>query len=262
MWQVVNVYKGDKIDLSASVNGLRSYIAVKKGIEINEILDSKSTHSIFELGGKKLKIGDIISATSIYKNDPLDRISLLNKIPNFFEDQDPLYVTRGPEYNLLNEKSKKVIENQKFKLSNRMSRTGAQVEGNKLQVKNGKSDIISDGVSAGTIQLPKDGNMYVLLEDSQRIGGYARILNFDTLSLYRFSQLKPGDEFKLKIISIEDAHERLKKNDDILFKNNIYVEKKIIENIFYVEGEKINVKIFGENKEHIYLNNKPLKIDF
>ena len=52
MWQVVNVYKGDKIDLSASVDGLRSYIAVKKGIEINEILDSKSTHSIFELGGK------------------------------------------------------------------------------------------------------------------------------------------------------------------------------------------------------------------
>ncbi|MEC8048472.1 MAG: hypothetical protein VX114_01855 [Chloroflexota bacterium] len=262
MWQVVNVCKGDKIDLSASVNGLRSYIAVKKGIEINEILDSKSTHSIFKLGGKKLKIGDIISATSINKKYPLDKISLLNKIPNFFEDQDPLYVTRGPEYNLLNEKSKKVIENQKFKLSNRMSRTGAQVEGNKLQVKNGKSDIISDGVSAGTIQLPKDGNMYVLLEDSQRIGGYARILNFDTLSLYRFSQLKPGDEFKLKIISIEDAHERLKKNDDILFKNNIYVEKKIIENIFYVEGEKINVKIFGENKEHIYLNNKPLKIDF
>ena len=262
MWQVVNVYKGDKIDLSASVNGLRSYIAVKKGIEINEILDSKSTHSIFELGGKKLKKGDIISATSIYKKDPLDRISLLNKIPNFFEDQDPLYVTRGPEYNLLNEKSKKVIENQKFKLSNRMSRTGAQVEGNKLQVKNGKSDIISDGVSAGTIQLPKDGNMYVLLEDSQRIGGYARILNFDILSLYRFSQLKPGDEFKLKIISIEDAHERLKKNDDTLFNNNIYVEKKIIENNFYVEGEKINVKIFGENNEHIYLNNKPLKIDF
>ena len=30
-------------------------------------------------------------------------------------------------------KSKKVIENQKFKLSNRMSRTGAQVEGNKLK---------------------------------------------------------------------------------------------------------------------------------
>ena len=30
MWQVVNVYKGDKIDLSASVNGLRSYIAVKR----------------------------------------------------------------------------------------------------------------------------------------------------------------------------------------------------------------------------------------
>ena len=33
--------------------------------------------------------------------------------------------------------------------------------------------------------------------------GYARILNFDILSLYRFSQLKPGDEFKLKLFLLK-----------------------------------------------------------
>ena len=60
--------------------------------------------------------------------------------------------------------------------------------------------------------------MYVLLEDSQRIGGYARILNFDTLSLWKIAQLKPGDEFKLKIISIEEAHKRLNNNNNIFFK--------------------------------------------
>lgn len=93
-------------------------------------------------------------------------------------------------------------------------------------------------------------------------GIIVEIMNDDG-TMARLPELfKIAKKFKLKIISIEDAHERLKKNDDILFKNNINVEKKIIENIFYVEGEKINVKIFGENKEHIYLNNKPLKIDF
>ena len=262
MWQIVNILKGDKIDLGSSKNGLRSYISVKKGIEIDETLDSKSTHSIFSLGGKKLNMGDIISSSSIHKKNNLKKINYLRNIPDFNETENLLHVTKGPEFSLLSDKSIKIIENNKFRLSNRMSRTGAQIEGEKLETRNGKSDIISDGVSAGTIQLPKDGNMYVLLEDSQRIGGYARILNFDTLSLWKIAQLKPGDEFKLKIISIEEAHKRLNNNNNIFFKNNVYTEEKIKENIFYIEGEEINVKIFGENNELIYVNNKPLKIDF
>mgnify|MGYP000117600436 FL=1 len=48
----------------------------------------------------------------------------------------------------------------------------------------------------------------------------------------------------------------------VFFKNNVYTEEKLKENIFYIEGEEINVKIFGENNEFIYVNNKPLKIDF
>jgi allophanate hydrolase subunit 2 len=154
------------------------------------------------------------------------------------------------------------IEGKKFKLSNRMSRTGALIEGSKLEVKNGTSDIISDGVSAGTIQLPKDGNMYILLEDSQRIGGYARILNLESSSLWAFTQLMPGDEFKIVITTIEDAQKRLKELNSILFDNNIFSERLFAEKNINVEGELINVKIFGESKEYIYINNMPLKIDF
>ena len=73
MWQIVNIHKGDKIDLGSSKNGLRSYISVKKGIEIDETLDSKSTHTIFNLGGKKLNMGDIISSSSIHKKNNLKK---------------------------------------------------------------------------------------------------------------------------------------------------------------------------------------------
>ena len=145
MWQIVNIYKGDKIDLGSSKNGLRSYISVKKGIEIDETLDSKSTHSIFNLGGKKLNMGDIISSSSIHKKNNLKKINYLRNIPDFNETENLLHVTKGPEFSLLSDKSIKIIENNKFRLSNRMSRTGAQIEGEKLETRNGKSDIISDG---------------------------------------------------------------------------------------------------------------------
>ena len=64
------------------------------------------------------------------------------------------------------------------------------------------------------------------------------------------------------VVAYASSDKRLKENNDIFFKNNVITEEKVNENVFYIEGEEINVKIFGENKELIYINNKPLKIDF
>ena len=262
MWEIINISKGDKLILSSSFKNLRAYLSLKNGIELSNILNSKSTHSIFDLGGMRLSAGDIIYSSFINNEPTIKEINFLKKIPNHFEGEKVFFATKGPEFDLLSDKSKIDIEDKKFKLSNRMSRTGALIEGNKLEVKNGTSDIISDGVSKGTIQLPKDGNMYILLEDSQRIGGYARILNLESSSLWSFSQLKPGDEFKIVITTIEDAQKRLKELNSIFLNNNIYSEKLFAEENIYVDGDIMNVKIFGESKEYIYINNIPLKIDF
>ena len=262
MWEIINISKGDKLILSSSFKNLRAYLSIKNGIELSNILNSKSTHSIFDLGGMRLSAGDIIYSSFINNESTIKEINFLKKIPNHFEGEKVFFATKGPEFDLLSDKSKIDIEDKKFKLSNRMSRTGALIEGNKLEVKNGTSDIISDGVSKGTIQLPKDGNMYILLEDSQRIGGYARILNLESSSLWAFTQLKPGDEFKIVITTIEDAQKRLKELNSIFLNNNIYSEKLFAEENIYVDGNIMNVKIFGESKEYIYINNIPLKIDF
>ena len=262
MWEIINISKGDKLALEASAKNLRAYLSVKNGIELGSTLNSKSTHSIFDLGGMRLSAGDIIHSSFINDESNIKEINFLKKIPNHLEREKVFFATKGPEFDLLSDKSKMDIEDKKFKLSNRMSRTGALIEGSRLEVKNGTSDIISDGVSAGTIQLPKDGNMYVLLEDSQRIGGYSRILNLESTSLWAFTQLKPGDEFKIVITTIEDAQKRLKELNSIFLSNNIFSEKLFAEKDIYVEGDIMNVKIFGESKEYIYLNNMPLKIDF
>jgi biotin-dependent carboxylase-like uncharacterized protein len=262
MWEIINISKGDKLVLEASTKNLRTYLSVKNGIELDTTLNSKSTHSIFDLGGMRLSAGDIIHSSFINNEANIKEINFLKKIPNHFGEEKVFFATKGPEFDQLSDKSKMDIEGKKFKLSNRMSRTGALIEGSKLEVKNGTSDIISDGVSAGTIQLPKDGNMYILLEDSQRIGGYARILNLESSSLWAFTQLMPGDEFKIVITTIEDAQKRLKELNSILFDNNIFSERLFAEKNINVEGELINVKIFGESKEYIYINNMPLKIDF
>ena len=186
----------------------------------------------------------------------MKKINFLRNIPNFNETEKLFHVTKGPEFNLLSDKSIKIIENNKFKLSNRMSRTGAQIEGEKLELKNGKSDIISDGVSAGTIQLPKDGNMYVLLEDSQRIGGYARILNFDTLSLWKITQLKPGDEFKLKII--EKAYKKQELN--ILLELYLQIYDKITDESQKKYLKKIEKKLEKFNYKSYIMENLSNKL--
>ena len=69
---------------------------------------------------------------------------------------------------------------------------------------------------------------------------------------------------QIYMLKLENKHlkQRLKELNSILLDNNIFSEKLFVEKNINVEGELINVKIFGESKEYIYINNMPLKIDF
>ena len=51
MWTSIYVKAGDKLSSSGAVSGLRSYIAFSRGIDVPEIMGSKSTFTRGNLGG-------------------------------------------------------------------------------------------------------------------------------------------------------------------------------------------------------------------
>jgi antagonist of KipI len=67
-------------------------------------------------------------------------------------------------------------------------------------------ELLSEATSAGTIQVPPDGNPIVLMADHPTTGGYPKIANVVAADLDVLAQVKPGDEIRFSEISIEKAH--------------------------------------------------------
>jgi antagonist of KipI len=67
------------------------------------------------------------------------------------------------------------------------------------------SDMISDGIAFGAIQVPADGMPIILMADRQTTGGYAKIGTVISIDLPVIAQSKPGDRFRFVEVSVEEA---------------------------------------------------------
>jgi len=75
--------------------------------------------------------------------------------------------------------------------------------------------IISEGISFGAIQIPKDGNPIILLKERQTMGGYVKMGSVLGIDCFKLSQAKQGSKINFEVISLDEAIEKTK-----LFYNN------------------------------------------
>ena len=91
--------------------------------------------------------------------------------------------------------------------SYRADRMGIRFAGEKLAHK-GTSDIVSDGIAAGAIQVPGSGLPILLLADRQTTGGYPKIAVGCGTSLPLLAQCPPGGTVRFRGVSVAEAQER------------------------------------------------------
>ncbi len=97
-----------------------------------------------------------------------------------------------------------------YSVTDRSDRMGYRLDGEQIVHKPGGADIISAGLSAGTVQVPGDGKPIVLMADRQTTGGYARIANVITADLTLVAQMKPGDTMRFCEVTLDHAMELLR----------------------------------------------------
>ena len=85
------------------------------------------------------------------------------------------------------------------------------------------SNIRSEGITKGAIQVPADGQPIVLLTDYPTIGGYPKIANIISADYNLLIQKTPGEKVFFKLIELHEAEQSYKEQ-----LNNI---SKIIKNI-------------------------------
>ncbi len=216
MNQVIEVKPNDILSMDHCSKGCRSYISFSEEIVSENFLGSTSTYLPAKLGGIEglpLKEGSVINTKPCkLETTPLTEIDL--KLVTDFENEWNIRVIRGPEYDLIKKISKELIFSSIFTVSNDSNRMGNRLLGVKVDISN-SNQMASCPMVPGTIQCPENGLPIILGCDSQTLGGYPRILQIAATDLHLIGQLRPNDSVSFEMISLDQAHKELMKQNSL-----------------------------------------------
>lgn len=206
----LEVKAGSSLSLGMVKEGCRTYIAFAGGVDVPAVMGSRSTDIKCRIGGyqgRALAVGDEvkIGAGKRYgevKDRKAEAVSYPSKIS--------VRVIEGPQEEYFTEKGKKTFYSETYTISDQSDRMGYRLEGAAIESVNG-TDIVSDGIAMGAIQVPASGKPIVLLADRQTTGGYAKIGTICSFDLPKLVQGKPGDQVRFVKISVEEAQSMYRK---------------------------------------------------
>jgi biotin-dependent carboxylase-like uncharacterized protein len=206
-YRAVAVKKGDVLSCGFAQSGCRAYLAVHGGFFLKKVMDSYSTNVKCGIGGylgRPLKKEDLL-----YFNTVSPKVAGLEKRgiePPKIESCAVVRAVLGPQDDYFTEKGIRTFFSSEYKLTNESDRMGIKLDGAEIESKNG-SDIISDGIPFGGIQIPASGKPIVMAADRQTVGGYAKIATVISSDMAKLAQLKAGDTVRFKEISVADAQD-------------------------------------------------------
>lgn len=207
MNRAIFLYAGSYLYCSAAKNGVRAYLAVSGGFDIPDVMGSKSTSLKLRIGGymgRRLAAGDVISLAreTAPFTDMNDRV-----LPSaHFGSNVTLRCVAGPQNDMFTDGALKTFFTAEYTVSASSDRMGIRLDGPALESVGG-TDIISDGIALGSIQVPSDGKPILLIADHQTTGGYAKIATVISSDIPLAGQLSPGNTVRFSEISVEEAQE-------------------------------------------------------
>ncbi len=204
-WRTYNLNPGDRLNMATATTGMRAYLAVKGGFEVTPQLQSCATVMRERIGGldqqgSKLQAQDQIGFQP--GTATLTRRVPQQFIPDYSADLE-LGVIPGYQYDSFSLAQINRFFSEPYRISTEIDRMGYRLSG--AAVNSSLDGIISEGISYGAIQIPKDGQPIVLLKDRQTIGGYPKIGCVTSLDAARLSQRGPGTQVRFKPVSVEQA---------------------------------------------------------
>jgi biotin-dependent carboxylase-like uncharacterized protein len=211
MYQPVPVKAGDILMLSLAVSGCRTYLAVRGGIDVPPVLGSRSTNLKCAMGGfegRALKAGDILPVGKEVLRELSEEDIKEPKMEDILRPAYPssftVRVIAGVQEEAFTEKGIWTFYSSEYQMSEESDRMGCRLLGPAIESKSG-TDIVSDGIVFGSIQVTPAGQPIVLMADRQTTGGYAKIATVCSFDLPKLAQCRPSDTIRFQKRTIEEA---------------------------------------------------------
>ena len=201
----VRVRAGNVLAFSGPRHGCRAYVAIAGGFDVPEVLGARSTDLAGAFGGfegRALRAGDALragaAATSAFAHAHGDARPETGGVTT-------LRVVPGPQDDLFTVGALRVLFSAEYQVRPGSDRVGCRLEGPAL-AHAGPSEIASDGMLPGCIQVPPDGQPIVMGADSPTTGGYPKIATVIGADRTLVAQLVPGrSRVRFERVTVEAA---------------------------------------------------------
>lgn len=187
---VLALRPGQRLRLDAPTTGLRSYVAVRGGIDVPPLLGSRSRDTLGELGPMPVRAGDRVPVGDAVVGQMLvDAVA-----PMSYDDRPVLHVVRGPRDDWVADADRLVSVT--WRVAAASDRVGLRLEGATLPLRASRAQLPSEGALRGAIQIPPNGRPVVFGPDHPVTGGYPVVGVVVDADTDRLAQLLPGDELR------------------------------------------------------------------
>lgn len=179
---------GAALSLGGPVTGVRSYVAVAGGIEVEPVLGSRSTDTLAGVGpprvtdGTRLPVGPPTGEPRPHDTPRPAR-------------RGPLRIDPGPRADWCGADVLRRLAEAPYVVTAHSNRIGLRLEGTALQRRR-TDELASEGMVLGAVQVPPDGQPVVFLADHPPTGGYPVVAVVRREDLWQCAQLRPGDEVR------------------------------------------------------------------
>ena len=211
LWTSFFVRAGWYVHVKKKSGGNWAYLAAAGGFEVDSILGSRSTYL---RGG----LGDSIHADDILQTEKPSNELLKLAARNFPVEKYMAYtqtpvieLLTGPQKERFTKEGYQTFLNSEYTLSSSFDRMGYRLEGNPIAHSAG-ADLVSEGMTMGSIQIPANGQPIVMMADSPTTGGYPKIASVVKTSLPLLAQCESGvSKIRFKEITVKEAQEKYRK---------------------------------------------------
>lgn len=181
---------GAEFTLRAPDDGMRYYVAIRGGLEVEPVLGSRSFDALAGLG-PRLAVGDRIAIGADPKT-PIVADFGLHAARTALID-----LSEGPRRDWFTEEAWVVLTTRDFVVSPSGNRVGARLTGPLLERVRAR-ELLSEGLVEGSMQVPPDGQPIVMLADHPVTGGYPVIAVVAPYHVPSVVQARPGTVLRFR----------------------------------------------------------------
>ncbi|AMQ07840.1 biotin-dependent carboxyltransferase family protein [Sporosarcina psychrophila] len=217
MYETLKINAGDVLSFDFLKNGARVYLSVAGGIDVPEIMSSRSTYTLSKIGGingRALKEGDTLFIGNLKNKSIKEGVKLPPELITEFSNTHELRIIEGLYNHRITQESRERFFEIEWTVTPDANRVGYRLKGERLNFVPRKqpygagsnpSNVVDVGYPIGSIQIPDGIEPIILLNDAVTSGGYATVGTVISADLDVLAQAKTHDKLKFISISMGEA---------------------------------------------------------